>query len=83
MKGRPFTLRCSKCKRHEDYRDPNRPSHQNLMRTGRERVKRRYGYRYNVRQVEVRHTTCGHVFWTDHLNASALPLAGRLAAGAE
>lgn len=65
----PLTLRCSKCKVLEDWRKRRRPSSEGLVRTGREKVVKKYHQRHNVLLVEVRHMLCGRIFWTNHSDA--------------
>lgn len=60
MGSTPLTLRCPKCKNGEDYRRYDRPSSLGIEKTGRILV---WGDN-EFKQVEVRHTRCGHV-WLD------------------
>jgi hypothetical protein len=74
--GRPFALRCPKCKVGEDYRDSaHRQSDRGLFRTGSITVAKSYGYRHHVVMCEVWHDCCGRAWWTDHSTAKVLPVA--------
>jgi hypothetical protein len=75
MGARPFTLRCPKCKRGEDFERGDRGSNQRLFTTGETLIAKRYGRRHNVAMTEIVHADCGHAFWTDHISARSKPLA--------
>lgn len=60
----PLTLRCPKCKIGEDWRILNRDSGQNIVSTGRVRIRARVGKRHDVEQYEVQHQSLRCHFWT-------------------
>lgn len=66
MGAAPFTLRCPKCKKGENWRGGSRKSSRDLLRTGNQKRVPRYGRKLDVLLVEVRHLWCGHIFWTNH-----------------
>lgn len=75
MGNTPCTLRCSKCKRGEDWRRNNRPSGIGLKRTGRARgpvLAWNHGW---ATHLQVIHEKCGHKMWTTHGQARYLPLS--------
>jgi hypothetical protein len=68
--GPPHTLRCSRCKACR--RIGETVSCSNLSATGRTRVVGTYGRRHHVTLYEIKHTTCGHVMWSNHHDARRL-----------
>lgn len=72
--GHPLTLRCTRCKRYRDYKDPaQRDKGCHLEATGRTRPRERLGgARTTNRKIEYRCLDCGHVGWTIHVWAERL-----------
>ncbi len=75
MGAQPITLRCPACKVGEDFRRFDRPSSEDLVRTGREKTASRYHGIGNVQLVEVKHLRCGRIFWTNHPDGPRKPLS--------
>jgi len=72
--GYPLTLRCAKCKtaRHWWYRWSYTRG-LNLEATGKTRpAKRRNARRQTDRKIQYRCLDCGHVGWTQHIDAERL-----------
>lgn len=69
--GCPLILRCSKCKKHRDWR---RNEYPRLEATGRTKVrgKVRCPSRKADVKVEYRCLDCGHVGWSNHSDAGRL-----------
>jgi hypothetical protein len=78
--GYPLTLRCAKCKvsRSRWARTHSYSRGTNLLATGRTRPALRRGYRQTDRKIEYACQTCGHVGWSQHMDAERL-LGARLA----
>jgi hypothetical protein len=71
MGGGPLTLRCSSCKKHEDFRAYHRESADGLTATGRTKTGK-YGHRHNVTRYELLHAKCGKLMWSNHWVAGML-----------
>ena len=67
--GQPITLRCSSC-RKDDWRGPNRGM--NLIATGRFKAAVFRAIRQTSRLIQYRCQDCGHVGWTQHIDAERL-----------
>lgn len=67
--GQPLTLRCAKCKTtwRRDYGGGT-----NLEATGRTKPVPHRGIRQTTRKIEYRCRDCGHVGWTQHIDAERL-----------
>ena len=66
--GYPVSLRCSKCRKSGVFAG----SGFNLKATGRTWVARKRGIRQTDRKIQYRCQDCGHVGWTQHVDAERL-----------
>jgi predicted RNA-binding Zn-ribbon protein involved in translation (DUF1610 family) len=69
--GQPLSLRCAKCRRWNSTGE-DRSRGFDLEATGRTRPAAHRGVRQTNRRIEYRCKGCGHVGWTQHLDAEAL-----------
>jgi predicted RNA-binding Zn-ribbon protein involved in translation (DUF1610 family) len=68
--GQPLTLRCAKCRKSDVRRGTSRGT--NLEATGRLRPVTHRGVRQTNRKIQYRCRDCGHVGWTQHIDAERL-----------
>lgn len=66
--GQPLTLRCGKCRR---WRGGHREG-TNLEATGKLRPAEHRGVRQTNRLIQYRCKDCGHVGWSQHIDAERL-----------
>lgn len=67
--GIPITLRCSKCKKYRDWQTEHKKG-TNLEATGRTKERQHCGaLRMQTTAVEYRCLDCGHVGWSQHVDA--------------
>lgn len=71
--GCPLTLKCAKCRLSRNW---SRNFREGLVATGRTRAVSRRSIRQTTRKVEYRCLDCGHVGWTQHIDAERLPVEG-------
>jgi hypothetical protein len=64
--GQPLTFKCAKC-RITDWR-----TDVDLEATGRTRPMAHRGIRQTTRKIEYKCRICGHVGWTQHIDAERL-----------
>ena len=66
--GQPITLRCGKCRITRSWREGGF----DLEATGKTRPATRRGIRLTNRKIEYRCRECGHVGWSQHMDAERL-----------
>lgn len=69
--GQPLTLRCAKCKRSGRY-EWSRSGGTDLVATGRVKAVAHRAVRQTNRKIEYKCRDCGHVGWTQHVDAERL-----------
>lgn len=67
--GQPLTLRCAKCKTYS-WKGAARGTHLNA--TGATKPVTRRAARQTNRKIQYRCRDCGHVGWTQHIDAERL-----------
>ncbi len=67
--GQPLTLKCYHCRKSIPWRQSYTVE---LEATGRTKPTTRRGIRQTNRKIEYRCLKCGHVGWTQHIDAERL-----------
>lgn len=70
--GYPITLRCGRCRRHDSWLVGGNRRGYKLTATGRTKPMPHKGIRQTNRKIEYRCDECGHVGWTQHIDAEGL-----------